>query len=385
MYNYFLVRKKPRVIQMPITSRCNSRCKTCNVWKYHDNIDMDPTALEQALKDDFFSDVVSVGLNGGEFTLIPNFTDIVRAVLTLPSIRNIHLISNGLFPKRLFEYLTEAKRLCDKRDVRLNICISVDGVGPIHENVRGIPNCFGKTRQILDELTANHAKYCHGFSAGCTISKHNVEHIQETEQFLSSYGNLRVEYHCAIPNKRIKTFDDADYCVFDDAQKRLLAAEFFFKRYRNAKSAQERFQNFANYHFLKSDTPHRLTCCDYRNRDVTIDESLNLMLCATASDVIGNLKEHSATELAHSPKCKQILKEICAYCDHCGHYSYHPLNFKGRKALIREELTRNNALHYYHLSMERNWVKRLMKKTRFRLSLLKQYLRYTYIYLWKLQ
>ena len=109
--NRLHIRKKPLVIQMPITSRCNSRCKTCNVWKYHDNIDIDYLTLEKALKDPFFSEVQSVGLNGGEFTLVPNFIEILNSVLTLPNIKYIYCISNGLFPKKLFEYLEKAHDL----------------------------------------------------------------------------------------------------------------------------------------------------------------------------------------------------------------------------------------------------------------------------------
>ena len=46
---WFPFRKKPFVIQMPITSRCNSRCVTCNVWRHRERIDIDDNALKKAL------------------------------------------------------------------------------------------------------------------------------------------------------------------------------------------------------------------------------------------------------------------------------------------------------------------------------------------------
>lgn len=385
-YNYrFRRRKKPSTIQMPITSRCNSRCKTCNIWKCDNHDDIDASELEKALKDDFFSEVTGVGLNGGEFTLVPNFLDIVKAVLTLPNIKSVYLISNGLYPKRLFEYLELANSLCVEHQVSLHICISVDGVGQVHEIVRGVPNCFDKTKFVLDELTRNSTRYCSSYSVGCTISIYNVDSIKETCLFLSQYKGLPVEYHCAIPNKRIKTFEDADYYVVNNTQKRLLAAEFFHEMYRNESSYAKRLQYFVNYYFLKSGGKHRLTTCDYVNRDVTIDENLNFMLCATASDVIGNLKEKSASELIKTKRAKQVLDDVCGNCDSCIHYSYYPLNFKGRLAYIREEIVTGFALDYYKTYSHEGWLNRFLDKVRLCLRITKSCFRNIYFLLWKLR
>lgn len=379
------IRKKPLTIQMPITSRCNSRCKTCNVWKYNDNTDIDPISLKQALSDPFFNNVITVGLNGGEFTLVPNFIEIIDAVLTLPSLRNIYLITNGLFPKRLFEYLERAFLKCKEHGVSMHICLSVDGVGSVHEHVRGIPKCFSKTKEILDRMHAERARFCSSFSVGCTISIHNVEYIKETKLFLDSYPNLQVEYHCAIPNKRIKTFDNADYDVTNDDRKRLLAAEFFYEQYLSSSSMQKRYQNFANYYFLKNKSKKRLNTCAYLNRDVTIDEHLNLSLCATASDIIGNLKEKTASELINSNIANRVRKDVTRYCIQCGHYSYHPLNIRGRIAYIKELLKNDYLYTYFNLYVAPDSFHRKMELLRFYLRVIKRTFIYSYHFIWKLQ
>ena len=58
--NTFKIRRKPKVIQMPITSRCNSRCVTCNIWKEHTKTDINPEQLKKVLSSSFFSDVIMV-------------------------------------------------------------------------------------------------------------------------------------------------------------------------------------------------------------------------------------------------------------------------------------------------------------------------------------
>lgn len=378
------MRQAPLVLQMPITSRCNSRCKTCNVWKYHENIDMDPVALEKALNDAFFSEVRSVGLNGGEFTLVPNFLDILDSVLTLPKIRYIYCISNGLFPKRLFEYLEQSKEKCKKKGVHLHICISVDGVGKVQENVRGVPNSFKKTQEVIETLYNQREKYCDSFSVGCTISIHNIDYIKETQAYFDSFKDLAVEYHCAIPNKRIKTFDDAEYYVLKDDKKRLQVAEFFYEKYLYSKSVQQRYQNFSNYYFLIHKGQERINTCAYINRDVTIDENLNLALCATASDVIGNLKEHTASELVRTKRYKTVQNEVLHYCNNCGHYSYHPLTLKGKYEYIKCEMQNRYVWSYYEINRD-SIKKNISGHLRFFKYFLKEYLRQLYHIIWKLQ
>ena len=379
--------QKPLVLQMPITSRCNSRCKTCNVWKHKSCVDMEPEALREALKDNFFSEVISVGLNGGEFTLVPNFPSVLEAVLSLPSIRNVNLITNGLLPERLFACLRTAMAMCDKRGVALHVCLSVDGVGAVHERVRGVPNCFAKTLAVLKELHGKTGQYCHSFSVGCTLSLHNIAFARETEVFLQSFEGLRVEYHLAVPNKRIHTGDDyKGYYVLEDSRARLLAAEFFYGKYRSAADEGSRRQYFANYYFLKNKGEGRLCSCAYLCRDVTIDENLDMSLCATASDPIGNLKEQTATVISRSKRAwrerRRIRKE---QCESCIHYTYHDLSLSGRWAYIREGLRDAFALEYYNVRSKTSWMARTICTIRLTVRMLRVFARQFYNLIWKLR
>lgn len=372
--------QKPLVLQMPITSRCNSQCKTCNIWKCRSNTDIDHEALRLALQDAFFSEVRSVGLNGGEFTLVPTFLDILDAVLSLPKISSVHLITNGLSPERLFKCLVSAKERCEKRGVSLNVCLSVDGVNEVHERTRGIPHCFQKTQAILDELYNHTATYCHGFSVGCTLSRHNIAFAKETDAFLRSFKGLRVEYHLAIPNKRIHT--DADYqryYVMADSRSRLLAAEFFYQQFISAEDENSRRQYFANFFFLSHKDGCRLCGCEYLDRDVTIDENLNLAFCATASDAIGNLKAQSAASIIRSARANRERRRIRSCdCRTCIHYSYHPLTLKGRLFYLREKMRNRYALPYYDARAQARWTVRTKRTLALSAHVARRFLRHLF-------
>ncbi len=344
---WFPSREKPIVLQMPITSRCNSRCVTCNIWKHHEQIDIDATALKNALKDSFFSEVRTVGLNGGEFSLVPNFIDILDALTVLPRIEGIYLISNGIAGHKIKEYTKTAKDFCSSRGIGITLCISLDGVGITHDKIRGIPGNFEKTIRLIEEISNDSQQYCDQLVVGHTISRFNVDKIFEIEEYLVPY-NVQLDVHLAVPNKRIYTFHDAmRYDVLADEKSRLLAAEYFYSKFLASENLHEKARCFANYYYLKNKGNGRLSDCLYRYRDVTIDENLNISLCATAGEPLGSLKHNSATQIIKSSSTKKEVKRLLKDCNCCIHYSYYPLTIKGRILFAKELVKQNYSMAGY--------------------------------------
>lgn len=326
--NFFHIRKKPKVIQMPITSRCNSRCKTCNIWKLRDNIDMDVSALSVALKDPFFSEVESVGINGGEITLFKEFNTLIDVILSIDKIKYIHIISNGLLPDRLIERLSITKRKCESKKVKLAFTLSVDGIYGVHDTIRGVSRGFSKTLHLLNVLLEKKEQLCDSFDIGCTISRYNVPFLIEFDEFIQEYG-FPVIYHLGVPNKRIYTFNNSeDYNVLKDERSRLLAVDFFKMKMKTDCGILTKIRYFINYYYLKNKGEGRLAICSYLYQDVTIDEKLNLSLCATASDAIGNLKEYAASQIVKRGALGKEEKKVCNRCNTCIHYAIFP-TFKG--------------------------------------------------------
>lgn len=328
--NLFNIRQKPRVIQLPITSRCNSRCVTCNVWKYKDNTDINPDQLQKIFSDSYFNKVNSIGVNGGELTMVPNLESIIDAVLTLPALKCIYVISNGLLPDKLLETIKMIKNKSNVKGVKLSLQLSVDGIGSIHEKTRGVPGCFPRSVKILNEMKENQTDYCDIFSVGCTISRSNVSYLRQMVEFFKNYP-FEVYYHLAVPNKRIHTFNQSEYYVFNNERDRLLAEEFFFDR-MNSISARtdfmKKFQYFSSYYFIKNGGKGRLSSCGYTLRDLTIDENMNVYLCATASDSLGNLNDSKIKMILKQPPSTKVLANVQSECENCIHYSHAP-NLRG--------------------------------------------------------
>lgn len=322
----FHIRRKPRVIQLPITSRCNSACVTCNIWKKEfEKKDIDPKQLTIVLSDSFFNKVNAVGVNGGELSLHPHFMQVIEAILTLPRIKYISVISNGLLTDKLLSVLRETKEECEKKSVILTLTLSIDGVGEVQERVRGVKNAYKKVYDTLISILNNKRAYCDYIKIGCTISSYNVCYLPQME-LLSQQIHVPIEYHLAVPNKRIHTFEDSNrYTVFADMRATKIATEFFYKKMEERGSSMyDILRYFMQYEFLIKNGKGRMALCSYKYQDVTIDENLNLYLCATASDCIGNLQKETPKQMFEKGKIKAMENQTFKNCNTCIHYCWQP-------------------------------------------------------------
>ena len=354
---WFPKRGKPRVLQMPITSRCNSCCVTCNVWKYHEKKDIDATLLKEALKDPFFSELQTVGINGGEFSLVPNFMAVLEAITSLPHLDSIYLITNGIATEKIKEHTMAAKSFCSAHGISVALCISLDGVGKVHDTIRGIPGNFEKSMLLIQDISKEKDKYCDNLIIGHTLSRFNIDKVHEIEDYLSPWG-LTLDVHLAVPNKRIGTYTDHDkYNILADDKSRQIAAEYFYSRFLNENDLTAKARYFANYYYLKHNGEGRLSNCLYRYRDVTIDENLNLRLCATAGDSLGNLEKESASSIIKSARTKKETKRLLKECNSCIHYSYYPLSVKGRFLFACEVAKQQYSMTIYKCHSRRQRLK----------------------------
>ena len=197
-------KKYPKVIQLPITYKCNSRCVMCNIWQMDYSNEASFEEFKIFIGDDIFKKVKAVGINGGEPTLVPKLTNYTKEILKLPKIKSLNLISNGFNSRPLLKLIEEIYKSCSKNRVNFHVSISLDGFGDIHNIVRGMPNAFVKTTFTIDEIIKNQHKYCNSYDIGCTIVKQNIHNLIELDTF-ARINNYKIKYRLGIENKRIES------------------------------------------------------------------------------------------------------------------------------------------------------------------------------------
>ncbi len=190
----------PMNLTISVSYRCNSRCKTCNVWQRPN----DDFTIEEYDKT-FASighDAYWFTFSGGEPTLRKDLPEMVEAAYRhcRPGIINIPTngIQNKIIPGRIERVLQAAPG----SDVIVNL--SLDGVGEKHDLVRGVKGNFERAMQTYAGLKALKGRY-KNFTLGVhtVISNFNVDEFEniyafvrdelKPDQFISEIAEERVE------------------------------------------------------------------------------------------------------------------------------------------------------------------------------------------------
>lgn len=135
--------RRRQVLSLPIyiTNRCTSRCKTCNIWRMVEKIDLDKSVIEKLLADDEIGDDVEFIITGGDFLLHPDCGEIV----SLFKGRNLRVFSNGILTDELVS-------LVKGEGVRY-VSISLDGKPETNRYIRGV-DTYRNVERIVRELSS---------------------------------------------------------------------------------------------------------------------------------------------------------------------------------------------------------------------------------------
>lgn len=164
------------------TSRiCNSRCGYCNIWKTRDNGErqLTPKQLYLTLTDPMFKNVCYVINSGGEPTLQPKLLDFLEVEHKACPNARLQLSTNGLLPERVLA----VARAMSEIGCRLDVGLSLDGVGEEHDRIRGVKENFEKVEYLFQELP----KYAN-VAAGATLTLKNYKANIRAFEYAKEHG-----------------------------------------------------------------------------------------------------------------------------------------------------------------------------------------------------
>jgi len=139
-------------VVLAVTYSCNSRCQFCHIWKNkktHSLRPVDYLRLPHNIK--------YVNISGGEPFLRKDLPDIIQAIVQRCPAAQIVISTNGLCPQQVLKQTPKILKI--KKD--LGVAVSIDGLKPIHENLRGVKGGFDlafETLQILRNLRVPNIK-----------------------------------------------------------------------------------------------------------------------------------------------------------------------------------------------------------------------------------
>ncbi|GHO75313.1 hypothetical protein KSD_30840 [Ktedonobacter sp. SOSP1-85] len=174
----------PLNLTISVSYRCNSRCKTCNVWQRPN----DDFTLEE-----YERTFASIGraaywftFSGGEPTLRRDLPQIIASAYRhcRPGIINIPTngIQDAIIPARIEQVLEAAPG----SEVIINL--SLDGIGEKHDRVRGVKGNFARALKTYAGLKALKARY-----KNLTVGVHTVISNFNVDEFEQIYAYVREE------------------------------------------------------------------------------------------------------------------------------------------------------------------------------------------------
>jgi len=140
----------PLNVTVSVTYRCNSRCRTCNVWRKQS---------EELTTEEWDRVFASLGrapywftISGGEPLLRRDVVEICRSAYQHCHPAIINIPTNGLLPDLITERVEEIARSCPRSQIIVNV--SLDGWGEQHDAIRSVPGNFRRTMETYRRLRA---------------------------------------------------------------------------------------------------------------------------------------------------------------------------------------------------------------------------------------
>ncbi len=171
----------PFALTLKVTNRCNSRCKTCNVYNDNNNHEMTLEELEKTFSN-FKGDIFWLTITGGEPFLREDLTQICRSVYKHIHPRIINIPTNGILYKIIPQRIEEI--LGDCPDTRIILNLSLDSFGKQHDEIRGVENNFEFAMNAYRQLRKiNNPNFT--LQIYTTISKYNAKDFVEFSERLT--------------------------------------------------------------------------------------------------------------------------------------------------------------------------------------------------------
>lgn len=316
-----------------VTNKCQSRCLSCNIWEVYRK---EPEKLKEELTLDEVEKIFqSVGpiyffnISGGCPFLRKDLPDIVELACRYLKPSVIHIPTNALAVERT---LTDTEKILNIMSsynpaMTLQMKPSFDGVGDVHDEVRGVKGNFEKLLRLVTGLKELQTRYSHlHVGLGTVISKNNVKYLKEIMDYADSLkvGSYISEY--AENRDEMFNMDDSIAPPLEDFKGAMRQFKAFVGARLSLKKGLTRITDAFRlvYYDLAVNIVERKTQvipCYGGISNVHVDPYGNVWPCCILGNTqsMGNLKDHGYQfkNIWNSPRALEVRSFIKQKKCHC--------------------------------------------------------------------
>lgn len=172
----------PFSIVVSVSFRCNSKCKTCDVWrKPNDDLSLDEWERVFAK---LGRGPLYITFTGGEPFLRKDTADMVLSACQHCRPDVVTIPTNGILTQRIIEGVD---RICAGAPYsKIGINLSLDGIGEEHDEIRQVPGNWKKAMQTWDALKQLRTRH-----QNLVLTTHTVVSKFNLHRFFEIYAGLQ--------------------------------------------------------------------------------------------------------------------------------------------------------------------------------------------------
>ena len=292
-------------VHLEASGKCNMRCVHCYQAKYvKSGAALSHTEILHLLDDLQDMQVNSVGVSGGEPLMMPQLTEILKAIEER-DMRISAIFSNGLLINEKFvETITSLRS-------RFSLFISLDSIPGANISFRGIRE--KNSRRVLERILTNIRSLANrgiGVVINTMVNTENIGYLDEMYRTISQLGIecWRIGFPKSTPQFKkhsdkfkIEWNNIAEHCLtllrqhLENKMPFRLQIEYLFRE----ELFEQGLQALSALDFVCDYEGRRSGCCVKPNGDV--------VSCAYCSDLpIGNIRESSIQNIWYSDQMESI-------------------------------------------------------------------------------
>ncbi len=307
-----------------VTNVCNSRCITCFNWKIlNKNIDKELTLEEIDKITKKMGPLNTVAIGGGEPFLRKDLPEIVNCFDRNNNLSTIGIPTNCLSVDKT---LSKTEKILKNFRGRVKIGLSLDGIGEMHDRIRGVEGNFDKFLEVYQGLAALKKRYPKLRLRVCSVILNvNIDKIPEMIKYVKEELPA-IDYHGLELLK-------GDY---NESKVKEVKPEEFLEVIRIIEEENKNKKNI--YKRMVAPIIQRLYLdilnkkkqvipCKASSFCPVIDALGNVYPCENRRK-IGNLRDYhyDLIKIWQSERAKQIRKSIRRKECHCTHSAYQVTN-----------------------------------------------------------
>lgn len=290
----------PKVMVLFTSFLCDARCVMCYTWvKAKWEAQLSVKQLDSILSDPLISrSLETVNLTGGEPTLRADLVELVEVLVRrCERLKSIDIPTNGFVTERVVDRIEQVLAFLARSSVELAVTLSIDGVGAIHEQIRGRQGVFDnitRTVEELKELSEIYPRFRLGMNT--VISRHNAsrKHLEPMREFAASHGiglNFTI---AAVSEVGVESIAQGEpFEILPEQRPEIIS---FFEQLMEEKAMEPQYGEFIT-HWLR--TGKRNTGCAFRDgKTILVEPNGKVFLCGTFKEFqLGNLLEEGLQEV----------------------------------------------------------------------------------------